>query len=184
MIVEDPWNTKITLKAVGQFGSDPYYCITGRTKRISWIPLTRPCAHQIKSNKNYLEGELYRKCYHQTAFSSSPAFTWADAAFISTLPHLYGGNLPRFEPHFRQRYRRGFSGILVDIADTIAKKSGLKFRYATLPDDLPPAQALAQDKCDFVLGSGPFPGLHAGQPGGFDRIPVFPQCGGGGTAQQ
>ena len=151
MIVEGSLEYKNDLKAVGQFGSDPYYCITGKGKKDILDPLNQ-AMYQIKSNKNYLEGELYRKYYHQTAFSSSPAFTWADAAFISTCPTYTVGIYRDLNPISDSDIAGNFSGILVDIADTIAKKSGLKFRYATLPDDLPPAQALAQDKCDFVLG--------------------------------
>lgn len=139
------------LKLVGQFGSDPFYFMTQKNNQAILDPLNAAMA-TIQSEKPYFESNLYKKYYKALSNSTTPSFTREEAEYIQTAPVLKIGVIPNYAP--MSQYANGlFSGINIDFANAIQKKSGLFFEYLPLAIGERPIEALDSKKCDLIVGA-------------------------------
>ena len=115
------------LKIVCRFGSDPFYCITGKMNQELMNQLDEALS-QINGSTPYFQMELYAKHYGTTA-SANILFTREEAEYIRQAGEIRVGLMASRQPLSYADHDGQPAGMTVDLMNLISEKSGLKFQY-------------------------------------------------------
>lgn len=136
------------LKVVSKFNVQPFYFTTTKGKR-EVIDELNIALNEIKDSSPYYEEELYEKYYGESAATSSPLFTRAEAAYIKNSSPIVIGLPDNAAPITCYDDKvNGMAGITEDILQLIAEKSGLEFQYKPIAGYQ--IDELKSDKCDLL----------------------------------
>jgi len=121
------------MKAVGRFGTKPFYCVT-RIGNNELMEELNQALQQIKVDNPGMEASLSDKYYGENKVSSSPLFTREEMEYIEKQKpiriRLMIGSKPL-------SYADGYGepqGIFVDYLELLAEKSGLVFNIEISTD--------------------------------------------------
>jgi signal transduction histidine kinase len=141
------------LKAVCEFGSYPFYLMT-RKNNTELLDCLNQALDKITVKKPYFAMELYKKWYGLSATNVLPNYKREDIEFVENSPVLKIGLLVNYAPlSFYNRKTNKFEGIVPDVLDLIAKKSGFKFTYVPLKQGVSPLNQVV-DNPDIDMAAG------------------------------
>ena len=119
-------------KVVGKFGSDPFYFITGKTNRDLMKKIDNALGEMLAENP-YFEANLYNEYYMYHGVSADVLFTREEMEFIQSADTIKIAIIPNRIPISNMNEEGTAEGIVIDIMNTIAQRSGLKFQYMVAP---------------------------------------------------
>ena len=114
------------VKAVGRFGTSPFYCIT-QNRNILLMQELDDALQYIKVDEPEIEASLAEKYYGDSQISSSPLFTREESAYIANAGPIRVKLMANARPLSYAADGRA-QGIFVDFLDLLSEKSGLEFQ--------------------------------------------------------
>lgn len=115
------------MKLVGIYGSDSFYMMTYEDNELQ--NELNYAISTIKGANPNIETELYQKYYNDGNPILKPSFTRAEQELINKANTIKVALLPNRNPISYMNQNGEACGIVRDMLDQIAKKSGLKFEY-------------------------------------------------------
>ncbi|MDD3222563.1 MAG: response regulator [Clostridia bacterium] len=141
-------HTELTLLA--EFGADAYYITS--YKNSPYMDDINFALQEIKADVDF-EANLYHKYYDNSAAETTLQFTTAEKNYIAQQGSLRIGLQPSRAPFSSYDEASGtFTGICIDVLDSIAAESGLTFEYIPLPLGVPTVEAMESGDFDIICG--------------------------------
>lgn len=113
-------------RSVCKFGSDPFYAMCGKGDSELMIEMN-DALEEIKGNNPTFETELYSKYYSSS--NDILSFTREETELINQKKTIKVGFIPNRSPLSYKTKDGKIDGIVKELMDSIAKKTGLKFEY-------------------------------------------------------
>lgn len=123
------------LKAVGRFGTSPFYCITRKTQGDLMKELDEALQH-IKVENPGIEAELAQKYYGNNQISNSPLFTREESEYIAGRKPIRIRLMVGSQPLSYIDTERNPHGIFVEYLKLLSEKSGLQFNIEISTDSI------------------------------------------------
>ena len=117
------------LSLLANFGADAYYIISYKGSPL--ISKINFALQEIKTNVDF-EAELYHQYYDSSTAASTVQFTRAESEYIRTSRPLTVGLMSERSPLSALDDSGDPSGMIVELMEIVAKKSGLRFVYQLL----------------------------------------------------
>ena len=114
------------MKAVGRFGTSPFYCVTRKTQA-GLMKEVNTALQNIKAENPGIEAELAQKYYGNNQISSSPLFTREESEYIANREPIRIRLMVDSQPLSYIDAERNPQGIFVEYLKLIEEKSGLQF---------------------------------------------------------
>lgn len=119
-------------KVVCRFGSDPFYFIAGKQNHIRMRQLDVALG-SILSENPYFEADLHDKYYGEGSVLNSVLFTREEMELIQNADPIPMAIIPNRTPISGMNAEGQAEGITIDMLELVAQKSGLRFRYESVP---------------------------------------------------
>ncbi|MBQ8040348.1 MAG: transporter substrate-binding domain-containing protein, partial [Lachnospiraceae bacterium] len=123
------------MKAVGRFGTHPFYCITGKDNALVMEQIN-DALQQIKVGDPGIEASLAEKYYGENQISSSPLFTREENEYIENRDPIRIRLMVGSKPLSYIDKERNPQGIFVNYLELLSEKSGLKFKIELSTDSM------------------------------------------------
>ena len=139
-------------KIVGEFGSDPFHFMT-RKGDAELLSELNAAQDSIRVKTPYFAMELYNKWYSKNVGAIKPNFTRAELEYIKHAKVLKVGLHTSLPPLVYTNTQQEITGIIPDILNLIAQKSGLKFETSVISAKTNPLQELIVGNTDLMVGT-------------------------------
>ncbi len=130
-------------KVVSRYSSDPFYFMTGKANAALLAELDHAMGEILAVRPNF-GADLYETYYGGADSATGLCLTRAEAEFVGATGEITVGLLPDRAPFSATGESGRPEGIVRDVMDLVARKSGLRFRYEMLAPGQTPAGYLAQ----------------------------------------
>ena len=133
LIVTGSIYSRNDLKAVGRFGTVPYYCVT-TNKQIRLMNELDEALQNIKVENPGIEASLAEKYYGDNQVSSSPLFTREENEYIENREPVRVRLMVNSQPLSYIDKAGNPKGIFVEYLKLLSEKSGLQFKIEIAMD--------------------------------------------------
>lgn len=138
-------------KVISLFGSDPFYFMTGKMNADMLSELNNALGQIFAKDPTY-NAKLYEKYYSTKSASSEMLLTREEVNYIASAKPLTVGVMPNRSPLSYAGEDGEASGMIVDLMNLVAEKSGLQFVYQFLDTGQTGLDFLQNKNGDLVAG--------------------------------
>lgn len=142
---------KSDYKIVSRFGADPYYFITAKSNQELMNQLDDAMA-QIIAEKPFFTSELYEKHYSGMGLCADASFTKEELEYIEHAGTITLAFVPNRKPFSYLNEQSKLDGIVVNLMEAVAEKSGLQFEYVMMDAGQTVPEYLAKEPDAVVAG--------------------------------
>lgn len=142
---------KENYKIICRFGASPYYFMTAKQNQALLSELDDALAQVFSLNPNF-EKELYNEYYRNRESKTEVIFTREEAEYIKKAGKIKIAFIANRFPYSSKDEDGNITGIMPDIMELIAQKSGLEFEYTMIGDGVKPSDYLKKHKKALVAG--------------------------------
>ena len=139
-------------KILGRVDIQPFYMMLRKNRSDQILEQLNTAIGEIKYTKPLFDTQLFEKYYGTSALSQTPLLTREEMDYIQQHPVIRVGHFSDRFPFSRADASGQVEGIVLDILELIAEKTGLQFDNQAIPIGTMPLDFLAAGNVDLISG--------------------------------